>query len=52
MQINNPNLQKYIDAQLVLVSLFVDGKLVCEWRSRDSSDHSKSQSQNCLAMTA
>jgi len=48
MQINNPTLKKYLDEQLVLVSLFVDGKLICEWRSREARNNEKNPSANQL----
>ena len=31
-------LRDQLDAELVLVSKFVDGKLVCEWQSRSRND--------------
>jgi hypothetical protein len=48
MQVNNPTLKKYFDEQLVLVSSFVDGKLICEWRSREVVNNKKNSSPNQL----
>ncbi len=48
MQVNNPTLKKYFDEQLVLVSSFVDGKLICEWRSRAVLNNERNLSANQL----
>jgi hypothetical protein len=48
MQVNNPTLKKYFDEQLVLVSSFVDGKLICEWKSREVVNNKKNSSTNQL----